>query len=37
MTLYFYIAVPDGVGTVDIMCDPMDVINQCNVTWNVSV
>ena len=35
--LYFYIVVPDGVDMVNIKCGPVDVINQCNVTWNVSI
>ena len=37
IVLYFYIVVPDGVDMVNIMCGPVDVINQCIVTWNVSV
>ena len=28
---------PDDVVMNDIICGPVDVINQCNVTWNVSV
>ena len=31
------IIVPSSVGRVDVTCGPVDVINQCNVTWNVSV
>ena len=37
IVLNFYIAAPDGVDMVNIMCGPVDVINQCTVTWNVSV
>ena len=33
----YYIAVPDGVGRINLICDAVDLINQCIVTWNVSV
>ena len=33
----YYIAVPDGVGRINLICDAVDLINQCTVTWNVSV
>ena len=32
-----YIAVPGDVGMVTVTCSAVDVINQCNVTWNVSL
>ena len=25
------------VGMVSLMCAPVDLINQCTVTWNVSI
>ena len=33
----YYIAVPDGVGRINLTCYAVDLINQCTVTWNVSV
>ena len=35
-TYVCYIAVPGDVGMVNVTCSPVDVINQCIVTWNVS-
>ena len=31
------IAVPGQVDNVSITCGPVELINQCTVTWNVSV
>ena len=33
----YYITVPNDVGRVNLTCDAVDLINQCTVTWNVSV
>ena len=27
---------PTDVGIVNLACNPVDLINQCTVTWNVS-
>ena len=35
--VYNMITVPDGIGMVNLTCGAVDLINQCTVTWNVSV
>ena len=35
-TYVYYIAGPGDIGRVNVTCSPVDVINQCIVTWNVS-
>ena len=32
-----YIAGPDRVNNVSLICGALDWINQCNATWNVSL
>ena len=33
----YLITEPGDVGTVTVSCSPVDIINQCNIMWNVSV
>ena len=32
----FYISVPGQVDNVSLTCDPVELINRCTATWNVS-
>ena len=34
--IYLHTIVIDQVTGVMLMCSPVDLINRCNVTWNVS-
>ena len=36
MLIMVYV-VPDRVDNINILCGAVDLINQCNVTWNVSL
>ena len=33
----YYIVVPGDVNTVNLICAPVNLISQCDVTWNVRV